>query len=71
MDKTSLNFEEKIGKTVGRRKPPEVGIVSAGLQRTGVVLFKKWGKGMPKGIYRYQSHEDADRDLMRNIVRET
>ncbi len=69
MDKISVNYEEEIGKTVGRRKAPASGISSAGLQQTGAALFQKWGKGMPKGVYRYQSHEEADRDLMRNIVR--
>ncbi|MCH8513632.1 MAG: hypothetical protein LAT83_18535 [Kiritimatiellae bacterium] len=71
MENPTVNFEEKIGKTVGRRQTLEVGTASAHLQQTGAQLFAKWGKGMPKGVYRYQSHEEAERDLIRNYVRET
>jgi hypothetical protein len=70
MQSTSVNFEEKIGKTVGRRQVPEVSEASAVLQQTGSQMFARWGKGMPKGVYRYQSHEEAEKDLIRNYVRE-
>lgn len=71
MNAVEVNLEEDIGKTVGRRKAPESARASACLQKTGASLFVKWGRGMPKGVYRYNSHEEAEADWIRHLVKDT
>lgn len=66
-----INLEDSIGKTVGRRIPPHATNMSEQLQQTGAALFARWGHGMPKGVYRYRSHEEAEQDLIRHYVRKT
>jgi hypothetical protein len=52
-----VNVEEFIGKTVGRRVPPS----GAGLQVTLNQALKTQKRGLcPKGVYRFNSHEEAD-----------
>ena len=68
---TVINLEEKIGKTVGRRTAPKDAFrAGMGLQRTGVALDKALGrKSLPKGCYKFHSHEEADAWLMTQIIR--
>lgn len=66
-----INFEDAVGKTVGRRRAPLSADASSGLQETGGRLFQRWVKGLPRGVYRYHSHEEADRHLMSVYTRET
>jgi hypothetical protein len=52
-----VNVEEFIGKTVGRRMPAS----GAGLQVTLNQALKTQKRGLyPKGVYRFNSHEEAD-----------
>ena len=69
--KPIINLEEKIGKTVGRRKAPSDAFAyGMALQKTGVQLSKTFRlKGVPRGVYRFHSHEEADAWLMKQLTR--
>jgi hypothetical protein len=69
--KPVINLEEKIGKTVGRRKPPpDAFAYGMALQKTRVQLSKTFRlKGIPRGVYRFHSHEEADAWLMKQLTR--
>ena len=67
--KTVINIEETIGKTVGRRRPP-VDALEAGfvMQATTQALMGALGhKLVPKGVYRFHSHQEADEWMLKNI----
>lgn len=60
--KTVINLEEFIGKTVGRRRPPndpmEMGFA---MQATTNQLLQSFGhKLSPKGVFRFRTHEEAN-----------
>ena len=62
-----INSEESVRKTVGRKTsiPDPLSYVS-GLQRT----LGAWNPPrIPKGVYRFHSHEEADRWLMDRLTR--
>jgi hypothetical protein len=56
-----INIEETIGKTVGRRRPPNhLCTKTHSIQRA-----KDWQKALPvrlppRGVFRFNSHEEAD-----------
>jgi hypothetical protein len=55
-----INLEETPGKTVGRRRSPADGF-AAGMQlQEAVASFGGRRLGVPKGVYRFHSHEEAD-----------
>ncbi len=62
-----INMEENIGKTVGRRvrtvRSSDYGL---GLQMTLGQLFQPQ---VPKGVFRFRSHEEADQWLMNHLTR--
>jgi hypothetical protein len=65
-----INVEEKIGKTVGRRKLTDAFRYAMGLQKTVGELRKSLGvPGIPRGVYRFNSHEEADQWLMKQMMR--
>ena len=58
-----INLEEKIGKTVGRRREVSDPFAYAmALQKTANELRKATiGRGLcPKGVFKFKSHEEAD-----------
>lgn len=62
-----INLEETIGKTVGRRRPP-VDALAAGfaMQATLNGFLKSSGHRLaPRGVFRFQSHEEADAWMMK------
>jgi len=68
--KPTINLEEQIGKTVGRRRSPrdafEYGMQ---LQKAGGELMRTFGKGrIPKGVFRFHSHEEADAWMMKYLT---
>jgi hypothetical protein len=69
--KTVINLEEKIGKTVGRREAPSDSFAyGMALQKTGAQLAKTFGlRGVPKGAFKFHSHEEADAWLMKHLTR--
>lgn len=68
-----VNLEESIGKTVGKRTLPKDGLALA-MQTSEEA--RRWKKAfgsphIPKGVYRFKTHEEADRWLMKMITRPT
>jgi hypothetical protein len=64
-----INVEETIGKTVGSRKPRRAMTQLASRK----VDMERWrevtgGVGIPRGVYRFTSHEEADAWMMKNLV---
>ena len=60
-----INVEETIGKTVGRRVPPEPSRV----QEAGQAIYRsRRFRVCPKGVYRFHSHEEADEWMMQATV---
>ncbi len=69
--KPIINIEENIGKTVGRRTPPKDALAyGMALQKTGAQLAKTFGHArMPRGAFKFHSHEEADAWLMKYRTR--
>jgi hypothetical protein len=71
--KPVVNLEEKIGKTVGRRGAPNPLKTHPG----EIADAKAWSRAFPSlrgvrpGVYRFQSHEEADAWLMKHLTRKT
>lgn len=65
-----INVEETIGKTVGRRKPRE-GLSVEGSRKRDMIRWKRitGGVGIPKGVYRFSSHEEADQWMITQIAK--
>lgn len=66
-----INVEEKIDRFVGRRtQTPDAWRAGMQLQRTAAQLHKSlkhcW---MPKGVYRFKTHEEADEWMMKMLAR--
>ena len=69
--KTVINLEETIGKTVGWRVPPRDPFAVAGDTKA---VQRAWRKTfptpfVPKGVYRFHTHEEADAWLMKMLTR--
>jgi hypothetical protein len=67
------NLEEEPGRTVGRRKPPSDPLSVKGSNKAAT---KRWAKALkstriPRGVYRFESHEEADEWLWKMITRKT
>ena len=68
--KSPINIEEPIGKTVGRRvikDPTDYGMklqeAGSQLQQTLDIAY------IPRGVYRFKTHEEADEWLMKMMSR--
>lgn len=62
-----VNCEEFIGKTVGRRvRPSDPLSTASGLQRS---LASLCPLRIKRGVYRFNSHEEADQWLMDRLTR--
>jgi hypothetical protein len=57
-----INLEETIGKTVGRRRAPRDFAKAAVDLQNSTLGFQKAFKTpfLPKGVYRFKTHEEAD-----------
>jgi hypothetical protein len=71
MTRTTINLEEKIGRTVGTRRPPSDPLaIRPGEQEDARAWKRAFGTPrIPKGLYRFASHEEADTWLMKMITR--
>jgi len=71
LDYTAINLEEKIGKTVGRRRQVRDAFrYGMGLQRLGAELSRSLGgPRYPKGVFKFHSHEEADAWMMKYQIR--
>ncbi len=66
-----VNIEETPDRVVGRRTAPKDGFM-AGMEMQALVrqlrsTFKL--PGIPKGVYRFQTHEEADQWLTKMLAR--
>jgi hypothetical protein len=66
-----VNVEEKIDRFVGRRtETPDAWKAGMQLQATAVQLHKSFKhRWMPKGVYRFKTHEEADAWMTRMLAR--
>ncbi len=69
--KTIINLEENIGKQVGRRTAPTDPLAFVPGQKEQAIGWKKafGSPRIPRGVYRFKSHEEADAWLMKMITR--
>ncbi|MGC3988888.1 MAG: hypothetical protein QM796_04230 [Chthoniobacteraceae bacterium] len=65
-----INLQEKIGKTVGRRLLPNP-FSMKGQTKADMQAWKKAFPTpfVPKGVYRFNSHEEADAWMWKMITR--
>lgn len=60
--KPVINVEEAIGKTVGRRTQASDPLSIAGSRKKDMERWRDalGGLNVPRGVYRFSSHEEAD-----------
>ncbi len=65
-----INVQDPAGKTVGRRAMEDSGKYGMGLQKMVNDVRRSQGFGgiCPKGVFRFQSHQEADAWMMKAIV---
>jgi len=65
-----INLDEKIDRFVGRRGIKD-SLSTANSRKVDAIAWReKFGAlGVPKGVYRFNSHEEADEWLWRMITR--
>lgn len=65
-----INTEEQIGKTVGRRRIADSWKGGMRLQETANQFRTSFGHGgiCPRGVFRFNSHEEADEWMMKMLV---
>lgn len=61
-----INLEEMPGKTVGTRRIADGFRFGMGVQKAGASFQR--AIGVPKGVYRFHSHAEADDWLMTKIA---
>jgi hypothetical protein len=66
-----VNVEERIDRFVGRRATrPDSLRAGLQLQETGAQLHQSFKhRWMPKGVYRFKTHEEADEWMIRMLAR--
>jgi len=62
--KRQMALEEPRGKEVGKRIIPSSWDEGMALQDSGISLHTLWGKGFPKGVFRFQTYEEANKSWM-------
>lgn len=64
-----INLEEFIGKTVGRRLVPNPLRVRPGEIDAAKARRRSFhGIRVPRGVFRFHSHEEADEWLMKHLI---
>jgi hypothetical protein len=68
-----INVEEKIDRFVGRRTKTPDALSTATSNKADAVAWQKalGGLRVPRGVYRFKTHEEADEWLWRMITRPT
>lgn len=68
-----INVEEKIDRFVGRRtKTPDALSTATSNKADAIAWLKAFGGlRVPRGVYRFKTHEEADEWLWRMITRPT
>jgi hypothetical protein len=66
-----VNAEEEIGRFVGRRaSEPDSLLAGMRLQETAAQLHQSFKhRWMPKGVYRFKTHEEADEWMIKMLAR--
>jgi hypothetical protein len=69
MKQPLINVEERIGRLIGRRtKAPDALSVKNSKKEDAVAWQKAFGGlRVPRGVYRFRTHEEADEWLWRMI----
>ncbi len=69
--KPIINMEEQPGRTVGTRMPPADAFAAAmRLQESTAEYAASFGHlPLPKGVFRFRTHEEADAWMMRELAR--
>jgi hypothetical protein len=62
--------EERIVRVVGRRRPPPAPAVPSVEVRRAMDAVIVRGAPMPKGVFRFRSHEEANADRLRWLLEE-
>ena len=62
---TRIIDQQPIFKTVGRRSPPPLGIPPGPEARAAWNAMASYRTRAPKGVFRYRSHAEMDRDRER------
>ena len=67
----SINVEEKIDRIVGRRTGTPDALSTATSNKANSIAWRKafGGVRVPRGVYRFQTHEAADQWLWQMIAR--
>ena len=70
--KSGHAFDETPGKVVGRRRPPADSLAVSEAQR--IENARAWKEALhilpiPKGVYRFRTHEEADAWLWQMLTR--
>jgi hypothetical protein len=71
MKQPCINLDEKIDRVVGRRTKMTDGLSLIGSTKADSVAWRKafGGVRVPRGVYRFKTHEEADEWLWRMITR--
>lgn len=66
-----INLEENIGKVVGKRRPPADPLLAYNRSKDEALRWKQaFGTPrIPKGLFRFKSHEEADAWLWKMMTR--
>ena len=68
--KPIINLEDPVGKTVGRRTIPfPLRVLASETKSNQQWRDAGFGPRIPRGVYRFHSHEEADRWLMDRLTR--
>lgn len=70
--KTPVNLEETPGKVVGHRQAPQDSLAVTKAQQAANAAAWKRAFGtlrIPKGVYRFRTHEEADEWLWQKLTR--
>ncbi len=67
-----INVEEKVDRLVGRRRGTPDGLSSATSSRADSIAWRRvfGGVHVPRGVFRFTTHEEADQWLWQMITRQ-
>jgi hypothetical protein len=65
-----INLDEKIDRVVGRRTKMVDGLSLVGSTKADAIAWRKafGGVRVPRGVYRFKTHEEADEWLWKMIT---
>ncbi len=71
MQQPLINLDEKIDRVVGRRTKIVDGLSLVGSTKADSIAWRKafGGVRVPRGVYRFKTHEEADEWLIKMLSR--